>query len=161
MKTKSILAMMALAICVSFGAQSQQTILVNQSTYDFSEEKINTPEIAIKAIEKMIKSQGEKFTPNQLEITTELISYSKEVAVGGGWGYYGYGRSSSTVAQPNSIYFDLIDIVKFRKKKRHWEVMIHSKTSGKWKIFFSWDFQVAEDAAIGFAYLTKLAKNPN
>jgi hypothetical protein len=108
---------------------------------------------AIKAIERLVKSQGEKFTPNSVEVNIEFIAYSKEQQKTNYWAYGGWGGGTSTVNQSNAIYYDMIDDVKFIKKKGHYEVRILQKSSKKWKIFFCWDKDIAQAGADGFAYM--------
>jgi hypothetical protein len=108
---------------------------------------------AIKAIERLVKSQGEKFTPNSVEVNIEFIAYSKEQQKTNYWAYGGWGGGTSTVNQSNTIYYDMIDEIKFLKKKSHYEVRILSKASKKWKIFFCWDKDIAQAGADGFAYM--------
>jgi tetratricopeptide (TPR) repeat protein len=107
-------------------------------------------EKALRAIERLIRSQGEKFTPNSLEVNEEFVAYSKEQQKTNWWSYYG---GSSTVNQSNAIYYDMIAGIRLMKKKKHYEVRILSKATKKWKIFFCWDKKIAQEGANGFTFM--------
>jgi tetratricopeptide (TPR) repeat protein len=107
-------------------------------------------EKALRAIERLIRSQGEKFTPNSLEVNEEFVAYSKEHQKTNWWSYYG---GSSTVNQSNAIYYDMIAGIRFMNKKKHYEVRILSKATKKWKIFFCWDKIIAQEGADAFVFM--------
>jgi hypothetical protein len=138
-------------LVLSFSLLASCKTLEYDSSYYTSEEK------ALNSIERLIKSQGDKFTPNSLEITNEYVAYSKEYREGGSFGWYGGG--ASTVNRSNSLYFDMIDRIVFVKKKGHYEIRVHSKASNKWKLFFCWDFEIAQKGVNGFAYMMQNAKS--
>lgn len=146
MKPTAVLCMMAIVLggCKTY--------------YEFDTAGFQSTESAKKAIERLVRSQGDKFTPNSIELTDEFLGYSKEYKEGGGWGWYGYGRGTTTVNRSNAIYFDTIDEILFLKKKGHYEIRIHNKSSGKWKIFFCWDYEMSEKGAAGFAFMRDYVK---
>jgi hypothetical protein len=129
------------------------SIVSCKTYYEVDSKFYNSKDPALKAIERLVRSQGENFTPNSIELTDEYLAYSKEYREGGGWGMYGGGAAS--VTRSNSLYFDMIDGVLLLKNKGHYEVRVHNKSSGKWKTFFCWDVDIAGKGADGFAYMSK------
>lgn len=126
------------------------------ATLEFNSNGFSSSEDAIKNIEKVMRSQGEKFTPNILNVTEEFISYDKERSTHSAFsGWYG---SSNTVNFSNTIYYDLIKEIKFIKKKSHYEIRIFSKSSRSVHIIFCWDEELARKGASAIAYMQKNSK---
>lgn len=87
---------------------------------------IPCPEIkdAKETIEKVYRSQNEKYAPNQIEVTDEYIAWGKQKSKSS---FLGYGRS--TVMVDNTIYFDMISDFWLIKSQAHFEIIIRSKSS--------------------------------
>jgi len=114
---------------------------------------------AIKAVERVMKSQGETFSPTALMVTEESIGYSKEKHVT----RYGWGgaNTGSTINFSNNIYFDLIKNITLYKKKAHYEIRITTSASRQTHVIFCWDRNLTERGASAITYLRHKAVNGN
>lgn len=124
---------------------------------EIQKQQFSSTEEAIKVVERVMKSQGENFTPNFLIVTEELIGYSKEKHVS----KYGWGgmNTGSTVNLSNNIYFDLIKDVRLYKKKAHYEIRITTTASRQTHVIFCWDKNLTEKGASAIKYLQQNAKS--
>ncbi len=93
---------------------------------------------AKETINKVYRSQRAKEAPNELEITDKYIAWSKQKSKSGYWTY-----SRGTVTLSNTVYYDMISELRLIRYKKHYEIIIISKsTKTKYKIIL-WDKELA------------------
>ena len=113
-------------------------VTVAQSNIEFDPIPCSDLVDAKEIIKKVYRSQREKEAPNELEITDKYIAWSKQKSKSNMWSY-----SRSTVTLSNTVYYDMISDLRLIRNKRHYEIIIISKSSKtKYKIIL-WDKELA------------------